>query len=420
MSDMFVTLFVRMHKTDSVKRRDGKYPLVLQITWNRKVRRKRLGIFASIDHWDFDSHEFKKGVHGRREKNKELEEIEEKARKVFNKHFDGKPFNYKKFLELLEDKPAEKIGVAEFALMVRDDFLRKGKANSSNEYKVLASAIRKISPNDLLFEKFTQDWLDEFEDYHTSRGIRCLNYMSHLRALYNKAVQKKIADYRNNPFKNPYTNPYGYDISKLKKLKIAKVNLGRIKDLTKQQLLLLRTYEPRTAKEQEYLDVWWFSFYMFGVNLTDISEMRHSHIKNGRWFYERSKTGIGLKRGKPILPEAQTIIDRQSTDNRQYIFPILTNGYDKDALSKANRIQNYAGHIRKTAKKICDRIGIEGYFTYYSARYSSATLALNEGADRNTVSHLLDHENFSTIDNYAGRADDEKVLSAMELLRLKN
>lgn len=418
MSDMFVTLFVRMHKTDSVKTKDGKYPLVLQITWNRNVRRKRIGISAKIDQWDFDNHEFKKGVHGRREKNKELEEIEEKARKVYNKHFDGKPFSYKKFIELLEEKPVEDLGVAEFCLQVSQDFLRRGKANSCNDYKTLANAIKKISPNDLLFHEFTQEWLEAFEEYHVSRGVRCFNYMAHLRALYNKAVQKKIADYRNNPFKNPYTNPYGYDVSKLKKSRIARVNLGRIKDLSKQQLLLLKSYQARSPKEQEYMDVWWFSFYMFGVNLTDVAQMKRSHIKENRWFYQRSKTGVGLKKGKPILSEAQEIIDRQNKEG-QYIFPILTNGYDSDPLKAANRIQHYAGYIRKTAKRICDRIGIDGYFTYYSARYSSATLALNEGADRNTVSHLLDHENFSTIDNYAGRADDEKVLKAMEILRMK-
>jgi len=418
MSKMFVTLFVRMHKTDAAKTKDGKYPLVLQVTWNRKVRRKRIGISARIDQWDFDNHEFKKGVHGRWEKNRELEEIEEKAQKVYEKHFFGKPFSYKKFIELFEEKAVENIGVADFSLQVSQDFLRRGKANSCNDYKVLASAIKKVSPNDLLFHEFTQEWLEAFEEYHVARGVRCFNYMAHLRALYNKAVQKKIVDFRDNPFKNPYTNPYGYDIAKLKKSRIARVNLGRIKDLSKRQLLLLKSYEPRSAKEQEYLDIWWFSFYMFGVNLTDVAQLKHAHIKDGRWFYSRSKTGVGLKRGKPILPEAQEILDRQSTDS-PYIFPILINDYDSDPLKAVSRIQNYAGYIRKTAKRICDRIGVDGYFTYYSARYSSATLALNEGADRNTVSHLLDHENFSTIDNYAGRADDKKVLEAMELLRLK-
>jgi hypothetical protein len=78
------------------------------------------------------------------------------------------------------------------------------------------------------------------------------------------------------------------------------------------------------------------------------------------------------------------------------------------------------GYIRKAAKRISKRLGFDGCFTYYSARYSSATLALNEGVDRNTVSHLLDHENFSTIDNYAGRANDENMVKAMEVLRLRN
>jgi site-specific recombinase XerD len=75
--------------------------------------------------------------------------------------------------------------------------------------------------------------------------------------------------------------------------------------------------------------------------------------------------------------------------------------------------------IGKACKKASKALGFPGYFTFYSVRYSSATVALNEGADKNTVSHLLDQENLSTIDNYAGRADDDKVLAAMEVLRLR-
>ncbi|MEL6942193.1 MAG: hypothetical protein AAFO82_05950, partial [Bacteroidota bacterium] len=97
----------------------------------------------------------------------------------------------------------------------------------------------------------------------------------------------------------------------------------------------------------------------------------------------------------------------------------ILNGYDKDERTKAERTRKYARYIRNMANTVSKRLKFSGYFTYYSARYSSATLALNEGADRNTVSHLLDHENFSTIDNYAGRADDEKVLKAMNILRLE-
>lgn len=413
---MAVSFVTRLHK--AIKTKEEKHPIVLQITWDRKVRRKRLGITAHIDQWDFENHEFRKGVHGRRELNDKLEEFVRKAEKIYFKHFKDTTFNYGKFIELFSEKPLENIGVIEFCLMVSDDFLKKGKANSSNDYKHVASAIRKVAPNDITFKEFDEDWLRSFEEYFTSRGTRCFNHMVHLRALFNKAVQRKIADFRRNPFKNPYTNPYGYDFSKLKKSRIAKTNPNRIKDLSKQQLFSLKSYSPKGNKEQEYMDVWWFSFYMFGVNLTDIANMKWSHIRKDRWFYQRSKTGTGLKFGKPILPEAKEIMERYKS-NSDYVFPILTNGYDSGPLQIANRVQDYAGYIRKVANKISKRLEFEGYFTFYSARYSSATLALNEGADRNTVSHLLDHENFSTIDNYAGRADDEKVLKAMEILRLK-
>ena len=41
--------------------------------------------------------------------------------------------------------------------------------------------------------------------------------------------------------------------------------------------------------------MWKFSFLNFGVNLIDIATLRRSDIRDGRWYYQRSKTGTGLK-----------------------------------------------------------------------------------------------------------------------------
>lgn len=414
---LFATSFaIRLDKSSPLA--DGTFPIVLQVTFNRKVRRKRLGMNASLDQWDFNNHEFKKGIHGRRDKNQELEDIESNAKKIYRDYFKTRTFNFKKFVELFSKKSSGETGVIEFCMKVSDKFIQNGQAHSGKDYKKMAQVIRKVSPNDLTFAEFTEEWLQEFEDYYTSKGTRCYTYMVHLRALYNKAVKSRIADFRHNPFKNPYTNPYGYEFSRLKKLKLGKSNPNRIKDLSREQLLQLVEYVPMSQKEEEYLSLWWFSFYMFGVNLIDIAQLKRSDIKGKRWFYERSKTGTGLKAGKPIIPEAMELIEKYDTGDK-YIFPILNDGYDKDELTKVSRVRDYSGYIRKAGVKVSKRIGLDGYFTFYSARYSSVTLALNEGADRNTVSHLLDHENFSTIDNYAGRADDEKVVKVMEILRLR-
>ena len=232
MSTMLVT---RLHKTKKTK--DGKLPIVLQITWNRNVRRKRLGLSALPEQWDFTNHEFKKGVHGRRERNKELEDIEERANAIYKKHFTDRPFSYKEFLDLFEEKPVDQVKVSEFCMQVSDQFLKTDQANSAYYYRYVGKAVLKVSPKDITFSEFNEDWLRKFEEHYQSRGVKCFNYMVHLRSIFNKAVQKRIADFKKNPFKNLYTNPYGYDFSRLKKSKISQTRKDRIKDLSREQLI---------------------------------------------------------------------------------------------------------------------------------------------------------------------------------------
>ncbi len=420
---MSVNFVTRLHK--AIKNADGKHPVVLQITWGNNVRRKRTGIWVSPSQFylDDDQQARLRDIHGRREKQKELDSMKRTAVRVYEDHFEGEEFDYNKFSRLFIMKPEKEektiMKVSEFCTLVSEKFVKTGQIRSSLDYKTLANIILKVSPKDIFFDDFTMDWLYKFEDYFNERGTRGFNTMNRLKILFGKAVQAKVADFTKNPFKNPYTNPYGYDISKLKKKRIARVNTNRIKDLNLDQLKKLREYEPRTEKEKEYLMVFWFSFYTMGVNLTDVAQLEKKDIKDNRWYYERSKTGTGLKRGKPLLPEALKIVENMMKlhPRSKYIFPIISSKH-KTEMDMVKRVNDYASCIRKTASRISKRLGFDGYFTYYSARYSSATLALNMGADRNTVSHLLDHANFSTIDHYAGRADDGKVLEVMEMLRI--
>lgn len=422
---MFVTFVTRLHK--AIKNSEGKHPIVLQITWERNVRRKRTGIWVRPNQFYLDANGKARlrDMHGRKEKQEALDMLHRNAERIYEDYFEDEKFDYKIFTKLFDKKnnkknKKEKIKVAEYALKVSKMFLQSGQVRSSTDYKNLSNLILRISPNDLTFDMFDYDWLKKVEEDFNERGIKGFNWMNHLKILYGKAVQDRLVDFNKNPFKNPYINPYGFDISKFKKRRVSRTNDCRIKDLTIDQLKKLKAYKPISEKEAEYLDVWFFSFYMFGVNLTDVAKLEKRDIRGGRWYYERSKTGVGLKKGKPILPEALEIIERWSRKNinGKFVFPILINGYDKDEMTISKRVNNYAGYIRKSANKICKRIGFDGYYTYYSARYSSATIALNSGADRNAVSHLLDHSNFSTIDHYAGRADDAKIIETMKLLRI--
>lgn len=432
---MFATLStfcIRLEKSAHAKRNDGKYPVVLQISWGRNVRRKRLGIYA---------HEHQFTILKDRKKRRERVELSNmtgvaeaqefidselrRAKEIYEEHFKKRKFNYKRFVHYFDKEEEEvrpEMKVAEFCNWVADEFEINGQAKSASYYRYTGVAVLKVFPKDISFDEFDEFWLKEFVRKSRERGIKCYNYLVHLRSIFNKAVEEKIADYKNNPFKNPYTNPRGFDLSKYKKSKISKINTNRIKDLSKEQLIQLKNVQNLTKCQEKYLAIWWFSFYCFGVNLIDIAKLKYKDIKNGRWYYDRSKTGVGLKTGKPLLQEARDIIKKHGTggSGNDYVFEILI-GHDASEKEIANRVLRYAKYIRDAAYYTCkNKLKWDVYFTFYSARYSSATLALNEGADRNTVSHLLDHENFSTIDNYAGRADDEKVVKAMEILKLEN
>ena len=93
-----------------------------------------------------------------------------------------------------------------------------------------------------------------------------------------------------------------------------------------------------------------------GINITDIAQLERRHIRNGRWYYERSKTGVGLAKEKPLLPEALAIIEKYDT-GKKYIFDIL-NGYNDTEKRKVNRIQDVSKLITKFCKKASKKLGL--------------------------------------------------------------
>lgn len=427
---MLVTFVIRMHKSDSVKRKDGKFPIVLQITWERKVRRKRLGFYASVEQWDFQNHEFAKGVHGRRENNQALEHTVEKAERFYDQHGENYrtngDFDYKQFVGDLfrteKKKEKDTLKVAEFCEALSKEFLKSNQGKSSEDYHYTAVAVLKVAPNDISFDKFDEQFLNKLKQYFIDKGVKGTNHFVRLRAAYGYAIERRIAKAEKLPFRDKYLNPFGFDINKVRKLRVTGANPNRIKDADRETIKSLYTYEGYSDTEEKMIKCYFFfSFFNFGVNLIDVAKLKYKHIKNMRWHYDRNKTGIGLKKGKPLLPEAIAIIEKYGRfglhgDAEEYVFDIAQKGDTEYEIScKVALITN---RIRHAFRRVCKRKGISGYLTYMSARYSAITLALNEGADRNTVSHLADHANFSTLDHYVGRADDEKVVKTMELLRL--
>lgn len=411
---MNVSFAIRMDKSVTLKNK--KHPLVLQVIFNRKIRKKRLGLEASEDQWNAEDHEFRKGTHNREENNATLHKALIRAEKIERQHFNRRPFNYKKFAELFEQGEISDMKVRDFAIQVYEDKLKKGRIKSAYDYQALESAISKVPDSEIYLSEMDEQWLDDFEDYFVERGCKCFNYMKLMRALYNMAIKKRLVDFKSNPFENPL-NPYGYKVGKLRKNKSKFNNNGKMEDLSENQLIQLFNYSPISEVEEKYLDIWFLSYYLFGVNFKDLALMEIKQIRENVWYYNRSKTNISLDSGKPILPEARKIIDKYYDPSKKYVLDIL-NGYDDDPEIMTKRISHYTGHLRKCYVRISKRLDFNGYFTIYSARYTAATRALNKGADTNSVRLLMDHTQLTTTNRYVKRGMDDLILESMELLRI--
>lgn len=121
----------------------------------------------------------------------------------------------------------------------------------------------------------------------------------------------------------------------------------------------------------EARDLWLFSYFMNGANLTDIARLRYRNIDGDFITFIRKKTEKTSKRLKPISVPATSkitrIIDKwgnkdRSSDN--YVFQILKE--DMSVRRQRNRECMYIQKINSNMKLIGQDLGIEKPISTYT------------------------------------------------------
>ncbi|MEO1262866.1 MAG: site-specific integrase [Bacteroidota bacterium] len=415
---MEVSFNIRLHTSEKMD--SGKSPIVLQISWREfdkpKLRRKRLGISCHETEWDREEHRVKDSAWRYAKKNALIEEALEKAEEVYREYFQFR-WDYKEFAQLfVQGKKATTL--TSFTLQLIEDHNRRDKGGTAIYYGNVLKAVQKFArKKDIMFEEIDHSFLKRFERYHTDRGFSGMRNMRGLKALFGKAIEDRIIDMKLMPFKCGY-NPIGYKFTHLNKIKSKRNNPNRIKRLSPSQVSLVLKFVSDEPAYEKAMDLWKFSYFTMGVNLKDIALMKISDIKDGIWYYDREKTGMGGN-GKPLLPECLAIIKKYHNPANKYVFyDILRDCYDVNDLSIKSRVRDYSCNLRRRYVSISKILGLEGYFTFYSARYTSSTIAVQRDGSLKAVQHLLDHASIKTTDHYIGYSNHGKMLETLELLRV--
>lgn len=255
---------------------------------------------------------------------------------------------------------------------------------SQEVYRYTLKAIRAFDSEGISFEKVNVIWLKAFDAHLEKLGVgintRAIHFRN-IRAVFNSAINEDLIGLEAYPFR---------------KFKIASARKDK-ESLSDEQLQKLLAYETPYPFRRIAKDLFMLSFYMCGMNLTDLFHL--DRLRDGRAHFVRIKTSGKNINPVSILvqPEAAEIIERYAGKDH-----VLRFAEEPAAYSTFNN------RIQKAIRAIAHDLGIEG-MTFYWARYTWATLADRLGISEKEISKGLGHVDTSIAGKFYISYDWTKV-----------
>jgi integrase/recombinase XerD len=283
-----------------------------------------------------------------------------------------------------------------FAQELIKQMIDEGRTGNALVYQTAVNRLVTFCGDEISFEKIDYKLLTEFIHYLKVAGLKTnsiSNYLRSIRAIYNKAIKHKLVDRVYYPF---------YDII----IKSQRTANRAISKADIKQLISLPLSEHSATKRA--LNYFMLSFYLRGINFTDMAYLKRSCIINGRIQYKRRKTHK-LYSVRLFTP-AKQIINTMHLKNNDYLLPILSNDVIEDSLQAKRIIKQWIKTTNKYLKRLGDEIDLEIALTTYSSRYGFANIAKKLGYSNEMIAESLGHEYGNKITNiYLDAFDTDKV-----------
>ena len=389
--------------------KDGKLPLMLRVTKDRKRKYVSLGLSLHEKFWDFE-----KGKPKRNCPNKEqIERLIAAKTAEYNDLIVEMTAQQREYTaETLVSHFHNQVRcatVVELYDKLIDDMTRGGKLGNAGVYKYSRTSLLKFTGQrmQIPFSDIDAVWLRRYENWLRTSGCgdtTISQLFRTLRSVFNKAVELQLVKRDYYPFDT-------YKVSKFdtrtKKRAITKEDVRKVIALD-----LSQGY----PSERLARDIFVFSYFGAGINFADIALLKYGNIRDGRVQYVRKKTG------KPInfllTEEMRNIIvkyQRQGQTDEDYIFPILDRRVHRTEQQRYDRTHKVLTNTNRWLRKIGQRVGIE-HLTTYVARHTFATVLKRSGVSVALISESLGHSDLSTTQIYLDNFENSQIDAAMQHL----
>lgn len=234
-------------------------------------------------------------------------------------------------------------------------------------------------------------------------------YLRHVRAVVNDAMNAGLMSRDAYPFgPSRFIIPAGENVKKA---------------LSRDDIEKLKAYQPLPGTmEQRGHDLWLFSYYCNGMNLTDVCGLTWGQVnlKENKLCFVRQKTARSNKQKAITItaylnPQTLAILDRWGTNDHRpdnYVFPFLNTETVGEPLTPQRKkfiVQQVIKLTNKWVNRIAESLGIDADVNTYAARHSFATILLKSNAPLSMISKSLGHTNLKTTESYLGSFDDEEA-----------
>lgn len=269
---------------------------------------------------------------------------------------------------------AKKSDTGSFVSYIRDVAKTKDRYNTQRNYERVARTVEAYDGG-CTFATINRKWLITYIEHEQEKGRKTNGIQTDLQIMkfvFNKAIENELTD------KFPFR---GITVKKEQTKK---------RCLTLEQLRAIRDFKL-TDKKAMYRDCFMLSFYLIGINISDLLFLPKDALKNGRISYKRNKTGklYDVK----VEPEAMTIIEQHKSRKKDFLLSFLEEGGTTLTNTFAN---NMTRHLRTIGEK--ERHGyyvtvhpIEEGITSYWSRHTWATMASEIDIPMEVIGRSLGH-----------------------------
>mgnify|MGYP000475393301 FL=1 len=275
----------------------------------------------------------------------------------------------------------------------------EGNFGTAHVYRSSLNAIIAYhGKRDFAFDEVTPEWLKGFEIYLRSRGCSwntVSTYLRTFRAVYNRAVDRRMAPYVPHLFRSVYTG----------------TRADRKRALCEEDMKKVFTKLPQSSAVSPAMrraqELFVLMFLLRGLPFVDLAYLRKSDLRDNVITYRRRKTGRPLS--VTLTSEAMAILKRymDRDSSSPYLFPLLNS---REGTKEAyHEYQLALRNFNRQLMLLGEMLGLGDKLSSYTARHTWATTAYYCEIHPGVISEAMGHSSITVTETYLKPFQNKKI-----------